>query len=121
MNVNSRGELKIKRKIHGKNQVYQEIVRMMTQHAQNGTDYSGKCFISNSACLEDARKVADLIKGTFSKLDGEVLINSIGTGIGSHTGPGTVALFIRGIRGRNTEYSICTGLLRLRYESQSTQ
>jgi DegV family protein with EDD domain len=96
MNVNSKGELKIRKKIHGKNHVYQEIVRMMIEHADNGTDYNGKCFISNSACHEDARTVADLIKETFPNLDGDVLINSIGTGIGSHTGPGTVALFFWG-------------------------
>jgi DegV family protein with EDD domain len=96
MNVNSRGELKIRKKIHGKNQVYREIVRMMIEHADNGTDYNGKCFISNSACYEDAKTVADLIKETFPNLDGGVLINSVGTVIGSHTGPGTVALFFWG-------------------------
>jgi fatty acid-binding protein DegV len=46
--------------------------------------------------LEDARKVADLIEAEFKKLDGKVLVNSIGTVIGSHTGPGTVALFFWG-------------------------
>ncbi len=96
MNVNSSGELKIRKKVHGKNHVFQEIVRMMLQHAQNGTNYNGKCFISNSACYEDARIVADLIKERFGNLDGDVLINNIGTGIGSHTGPGTVALFFWG-------------------------
>jgi len=96
MNVNSRGELKIRKKVHGKNHVFQEIVRTMMQHAQNGTDYSGKCFISNSACYDDARAVADLIKEKFPNLDGDVSINSIGTVIGSHTGPGTVALFFWG-------------------------
>ena len=35
---------------------------MMEEHADNGTQYSGKCFISNSACYEDARAVADLIE-----------------------------------------------------------
>ena len=40
--------------------------------------------------------VADLVERTFPHLDGKVLINSIGTTIGSHTGPGTVALFFWG-------------------------
>ncbi|MFT4004336.1 MAG: DegV family protein, partial [Lacrimispora sp.] len=30
------------------------------------------------------------------KLKGKILLNSIGTVIGSHTGPGTVALFFLG-------------------------
>jgi fatty acid-binding protein DegV len=40
--------------------------------------------------------VADLIEEKFKHLDGKVMINSIGTVIGSHTGPGTVALFFFG-------------------------
>ena len=68
----------------------------MEEHAKDGTDYSGKCFISNSACFEDARQVADLIEAAFPKLNGPVVINSVGTVIGAHTGPGTVALFFEG-------------------------
>ena len=68
----------------------------MEEHAQNGLDYSGKCTISNSACFEDARAVADLVEARFPKLNGKVEINSVGTTIGSHTGPGTVALFFWG-------------------------
>ena len=59
-------------------------------------DYSGKCYISQSACIEDAREVARLVEERFPKLNGKVEINNIGTTIGSHTGPGTVALFFWG-------------------------
>jgi DegV family protein with EDD domain len=96
MNMNYKGELIPREKIRGRKHVIQEIVGKMRAHAQNGTDYSGKCFISHSASPEDARKVADLVETEFKKLDGRVLVNSIGTVIGSHTGPGTVALFFWG-------------------------
>ena len=69
---------------------------MMEKHAQDGLDYSGKCYISMSACYGDARQVADLVEARFPKLNGKVDINNIGTTIGSHTGPGTVALFFWG-------------------------
>ena len=46
--------------------------------------------------MEDAQAVAALVEKRFPKLDGKVEINSIGTTIGSHTGPGTVALFFWG-------------------------
>ena len=46
--------------------------------------------------MEDARAVADLVEARFKKLNGKVEINNIGTVIGSHTGPGTVALFFWG-------------------------
>ena len=83
-------------KIRGKNKVIREIAARMVEHAQDGTDYSGKCYISNSACMEDAQAVARLVEERFPRLSGKVEINSIGTTIGSHTGPGTVALFFWG-------------------------
>lgn len=96
LNMDHNGKLIPRQKIRGKKKVIKEIVDKMEQYAENGLNYSGKCFISNSACLEDAQEVADLVKGRFPNLCGDVLINSIGTTIGSHTGPGTVALFFWG-------------------------
>ena len=90
------GKLIPRYKIRGKKKVIQEIVRRMEENAQDGLEYSGKCFISQSACYEDAKAVADLIEQKFPKLNGKVEINHIGTTIGSHTGPGTVALFFWG-------------------------
>jgi DegV family protein with EDD domain len=96
MNMDQHGKLIPREKFLGKKRVIHEMVRKMEQHAQNGTGYAGKCFISNSACYEDARMVADLIEEKFPHLTGRVMINSVGTVIGSHTGPGTVALFFVG-------------------------
>ncbi len=98
MNMNHKGELIPRRKIRGKKQVMKEIVNMMELHAQKGLDYSGKCFISNSDCYEDAGEVAGLVEEKFKHMNGRVIINSVGTVIGSHTGPGTVALFFWGDR-----------------------
>ena len=96
MNMNDLGQLIPREKVRGKKQVIAEIVRKMEEHAQNGVNYTGKCFISNSACYDDARRVADLIEERFPHLNGKVMINSVGMVIGSHTGPGTVALFFVG-------------------------
>jgi len=96
LNMDSEGRLIPRSKIRGKKHVITEIVDKMKMHAQNGLEYSGKCFISNSACYDDARKVADLVEESFPHLNGAVMINSVGTVIGSHTGPGTVALFFLG-------------------------
>lgn len=96
MNMDHEGHLIPRAKIRGKKHVIQEIVGKMREHAAGGTAYSGKCFISNSACLDDAKQVAGLIEAAFPKLNGKVMINNIGTVIGSHTGPGTVALFFWG-------------------------
>ena len=96
MNVDFQGKLIPRYKIRTKKKVIHAIVDKMEELAENGLDYSGKCYISQSNCHEDARAVADLVEGRFPKLDGKVQINDIGTTIGSHTGPGTVALFFWG-------------------------
>ncbi|MEG2381999.1 MAG: DegV family protein [Oscillospiraceae bacterium] len=96
LNMNTTGELTPREKIRTKRKVITEIVNRMEEHAEGGRDYCGKCYISNSACTEDAQAVAAMVKERFPKLDGEVLINSVGMVIGAHTGPGTVALFFYG-------------------------
>lgn len=96
LNMDNQGRLIPRLKIRGKKKVIKTIVDKMVENADDGTNYSGKCYISNSACYEDARAVADLIESTFPHLNGKVEINNVGTTIGSHTGPGTVALFFWG-------------------------
>lgn len=96
LNMDNLGRLIPRAKIRTKKRVIKEIVAKMEQNADDGLDYSGKCFISQSACYDDARAVADLIEERFPKLNGRVQIFSVGTTIGAHTGPGTVALFFWG-------------------------
>lgn len=101
LNMDNQGRLVPRFKIRGKNAVIREIEKKMEEFAQNGKNYDGKCYISQSACYEDARAVADLVEQNFPHLNGKVEINSIGTTIGSHTGPGTVALFFWGRKREN--------------------
>lgn len=96
LNVDSDGLLIPRAKIRGKKKVCQKIVEKMVEHADDGKEYSGKCFISQSDCYDDARYVADLVEKTFPNLNGKVQIFPIGATIGSHTGPGTIALFFHG-------------------------
>jgi len=96
LNMDNLGRLIPRSKIRGKKKVISEIVKRMEEYADDGHEYSGKCYMCHSACYEDARAVADLVEAKFPKLNGKVLINNIGTTIGSHTGPGTVALFFWG-------------------------
>lgn len=96
MNVSVDGKLIPRFKIRTKKKVIVEAVKRMLVHADGGKNYSGKVFMSNSDCFDDATAVADLVKENFKNIDGDVLINDIGTVIGSHSGPGTVALFFWG-------------------------
>lgn len=96
LNVDFEGKLIPRAKIRTKKKVIQETANKMMEFAENRLDYSGKCIINHSDCYEDARALADIIEANFPKLDGKVIINYIGTTIGSHTGPGTVAMFFYG-------------------------
>ena len=101
LNMDNLGRLIPRAKIRTKKRVIREIVDRMEKYAEDRLDYSGKCYISQSACYEDARAVADLVEERFKNLNGRVEINNIGTTIGSHTGPGTVALFFWGDKREN--------------------
>lgn len=96
LNMDNEGRLIPRAKIRTKRKVIQEIVKRMEENAEGGLDYSGKCYISQSACMDSAEEVAKLVEERFPKLCGKVEINYVGTTIGSHTGPGTVALFFWG-------------------------
>lgn len=50
--------------------------------------------ITHGDCLEDAEYLAGLVREKMGIQD--ILINNIGTVIGSHTGPGVLALFCMG-------------------------
>lgn len=94
--VDQSGKLSVVQKVRTKRKAIETVAKKMEQYANDGLEYDGKCYICHSACYEDAKAVADLVESRFPRLNGKVLINSIGTTIGSHTGPGTVALFFWG-------------------------
>ena len=96
MNMDKQGRLVPRYKIRTKKKVIRECVKKMEEHARDGLRYDGKCYLTHSACLPDARAVADLVEEKFPRLNGKVVIYSVGNLIGSHTGPGTVALYFWG-------------------------
>ena len=96
LNMDRKGHLIPREKIHSKKKVIKRIVEKMTEDAEGGLSYDGKVFLSHSDCMQDAEAVVALVKEQFPNMDGQPLINDIGTTIGSHTGPGTVALFFWG-------------------------
>ena len=62
---------------------------------QTGGNYDNStCFISHGDCLEDAQYLADLLKAQYGVK--EVIIGYVGAVIGSHAGPGVLALFFMG-------------------------
>lgn len=96
LKINFEGKLIPIEKVRTKKRVIKTLADKFTEFADNGNDYTGKVYISHSDCFEDARAVADLIEERCSTLAEKVSITYVGNNIGSHTGPGTVALFFWG-------------------------
>lgn len=101
LNMDYEGRLTPREKVRTKKKVINRIVEQMELNARDGLDYSGKCFLCHSVCMEDAKAVAALVEEKFPKLNGKVEIFPIGATIGSHTGPGTIALFFWGGKREN--------------------
>ncbi|MBQ6816739.1 MAG: DegV family protein [Clostridia bacterium] len=96
LNMDANGKLIPRKKVRGKNNAITEIIEEMKLNAENGLEYNNKCYICHSACLDDAEKVSSLIVSNFPKLENKPQIFDIGTTIGCHSGPGTVAVFFWG-------------------------
>ncbi len=96
LNVDYLGRLIARSKLRGKNAVIKATAAKMLENAENGAEYDGKCYISQAACMEDAKDLVTAIEVLIPAMKGKIEIFDIGTTIGSHTGPGTVALFFFG-------------------------
>lgn len=101
LNMDDNGHLIPREKIRTIKKVEKIIVDKMEENCFKGLDYDDKVYISMSNCMDLATPVAKYVEERFPHMKGKVVINSIGTTIGSHTGPGTVALFFWGKKREN--------------------
>ena len=95
IHVDVNGKLQAGNKVRGKKKAIEELIKMMEEHAENGLNYSGKCYISQSARMEEALALKEQVEAKFPNV-GDIVIGNIGTVIGSHTGPGTFVVFFWG-------------------------
>lgn len=92
LRVNVEGKLVSYGKAKGRKKSLQYL---FDKFKENYDPSLGKEFmISHGDCLEDANWLRDMIKGEFDM--NEPVIEPVGMVIGSHSGPGTVALFFLG-------------------------
>ncbi|MBE5858831.1 MAG: DegV family protein [Butyrivibrio sp.] len=96
LHVDYAGRLIPKAKLRGKSAVIKACAKKMLECADGGASYNGRCYISQSACMEDANMLIEEVEKLIPTMKGKIQIYDIGTTIGSHTGPGTVALFFIG-------------------------
>ena len=96
MRLDDKGAIKAYSKVRGKKKAVETTVNAMEQHAQGGRDYDQRCFVCHSRCPEDAALLIAALEERFPHLKGKIRLCDIGTIIGSHSGPGTVAVFFLG-------------------------
>ena len=92
IHMDNKGKLQVIGKERGRKKSLNKIVDMAVEQAK-GWD-NDIVMITHGDCLEDAEYVAKLVREKMG-ID-NILINNIGTVIGSHTGPGVVAVFCMG-------------------------
>ena len=92
IHMDNEGKLQVIGKERGRKRSLNKIVDMAVEQSK-GWD-NDMVMITHGDCIEDAEYVAGLVR---EKLGVEqILINNIGTVIGSHTAPGVVAVFFMG-------------------------
>ncbi|MGN0487764.1 MAG: DegV family protein [Ruminococcus sp.] len=96
MRLDDSGHIIAYDKVRGKKKAIQRTIQVMEEHAENGLQYSGKCWICHSNCLAEAEETKEAVRQHFPNISGEIRICDIGTIIASHCGPGTVAIFFFG-------------------------
>ncbi len=92
LHVDDEGHLINVSKVRGRKSAITELVNRMEKLAVHPEDQD--IFISHGDCIEDAEKLASIIKERFG--NDRITISYVGPVIGAHSGPGTLALFFLG-------------------------
>lgn len=96
LHMDAEGRLVPIAKLRGKAMAMKRMLKKMEELADNGTAYTGPCYLCHSDCEDDALAVKLLVEKSFPHIAPPIKIYDVGTVIGAHTGPGTVALFFFG-------------------------
>ena len=92
LHVDDEGHLINVSKVRGRKASIEALAKKMGETALPGENDT--VFICHGDCIEDARYLEKLVKEKFGVK--EVFIGYTGAVIGSHSGPGTLALFFLG-------------------------
>ncbi|WP_297282003.1 DegV family protein [uncultured Anaerococcus sp.] len=94
--VDNEGYMIVTTKIRTRKKLLNVILKKIEDNAIGGFDYNEQFFISTADNMELANEAKAMIEEKFPNIDGGVKISSIGPTVGSHIGPGTIAIFYWG-------------------------
>lgn len=92
LHLDNEGHLISKSKVRGRKAALEALAAKVAELGLPGENDT--MFISHGDCLKDAQYLAEILKNKHGAK--EVVIGYVGAVIGSHAGPGTVALFFLG-------------------------
>ena len=92
IHVDNNGKLQTVGKSRGRKAAIETLAKKMKETC--GNFGNSTVFICHGDCLEDAQKLKQAVLDTCGPR--EVMIGNLGVVIGSHAGPGTLALFFMG-------------------------
>ena len=93
LHVDSEGRLIARSKVRGRMQALRAIAM---KFGELEADKDQMIFISHGDCEKDAMVVKETLVREFGCDPERIILSAVGPVIGSHSGPGTVALFFRG-------------------------
>ncbi|MBE6052452.1 MAG: DegV family protein [Clostridium sartagoforme] len=92
LHVDNEGRLIPVSKVKGRKKSIKVLYEKLKERIVNPEEQ--RIFISHGDCIEEAESLKELILSEIKVK--EIIINNIGPAVGSHSGPGTVALFFIG-------------------------
>ena len=90
LKLNEQGNLVPVEKVRGRKASVQALLNQMEKHTGSFLKENDTVYISHGDCLDEALALAQMIKEKFGIE--KTMINHIGPVIGSHAGPGAIAL-----------------------------
>ena len=94
LHVDNEGKLIAVGKVRGRKKSLLALVDMMEEKIGSYKNSCDTIFVSHGDCEKDAQFVVDKIKEKYQIKT--VMVDFVGSVIGAHSGPGTVALFFLG-------------------------
>lgn len=93
LQVDAEGRLIARQKVRGR---VQALKALAAKFGELGENPDQTIFISHADCYDDAMFVKKQLVDTYGCKAEKIVLSNVGPVIGSHAGPGTVALFFRG-------------------------
>ncbi|MCF0150680.1 MAG: DegV family protein [Firmicutes bacterium] len=94
--IDPQGKLAVLMKVKGKKKAFKELAAQALLRAAGGADFDRILYVCHCHCIDDAEKVAELVREVLPKA--QIRIGNVGLAMGCHSGPGGVALFFAGDR-----------------------